>query len=56
MGFSFAVTAALGLWIILWALGAKGFDAFLVSLLVIVVAVGVRMLLPYLPGARHQRQ
>jgi hypothetical protein len=55
MGFAAAVTAALGIWIVLWALGAKGFDAFLVALLIMVVAVGVKMLTPYIPGSRTRQ-
>lgn len=52
MGFAYAVTTSLGIWIVLWAIGTKAFDAFLLSLLLIVVAVGIKMLLPYVPGAR----
>jgi hypothetical protein len=54
MGFAAAVTAALGLWLILWALGAKAFDSFLVSILIMVLAVAVKMLAPYAPGARER--
>lgn len=55
MGLAAAVTAALGLWIVLWAIGAKAFDAFLISLLIIVVAVAVKMLTPYIPKARTRQ-
>jgi len=54
MGFAFVTTAALGLWIILWAIGAKAFDAFMVAALILVMAVTVRMLTPYLPGNRRR--
>jgi hypothetical protein len=54
MGLAYATTAALGLWIILWAIGAKGFDAFMVTVLVLVAAVTVRMLTPYIPGNRRR--
>jgi hypothetical protein len=54
MGLAYATTAALGLWIILWAIGAKGFDAFMVTVLILVTAVTVRMLTPYLPGNRRR--
>jgi hypothetical protein len=54
MGFAAAVTAALGLWIILWALGQKGFDAFLVAILIMVVAIAVKMLTVYAPKPRSR--
>lgn len=54
MGFAAAVTAALGLWIVLYALGTKGFDAFMVALLIMVTAVVVKMLAAHLPGSRQR--
>jgi hypothetical protein len=47
-----ALTSALVVWLVLWALGAKALDAFLLVLLIAVVAVGIKMALPFLPGAR----
>lgn len=52
MGLVLTATAALCLWIILWALGIKGFDGILIAAGMVVVAIGVRNLLPYLPGRR----
>ena len=43
-------TAGLCLWIVVWALGVSGFDSILISLAIVVIAIGVRTLLPYLPG------
>jgi hypothetical protein len=54
MGLAYAATAALALWIVLWSIGAKGFDAFMVAVLILVTAVTVRMLAPYIPGNRRR--
>jgi hypothetical protein len=53
MGLIFTATAGIGVWIVLWALGVKGFDGFLIAALMVVIAVGVRNLLPALPGRRE---
>lgn len=52
MGLVVATTFGLVVWIVMWALGVKSFDAFLITLLVVVVGATVRILLPYLPGKR----
>jgi len=52
MGLILAVTAGLVVWIVLWALGAKGFDAFMLATLIIVVGATMRILAGYLPGRR----
>ncbi len=52
MGFVLTVTAGLVIWIVLWALGAKGFDAFMLATLIIVVGATLRILSGYLPGRR----
>ncbi|HEX8103912.1 MAG TPA: hypothetical protein VF533_14945 [Solirubrobacteraceae bacterium] len=46
---------SLGLWVILWAIGAKGFDAFLVALLLILGAATWHIISPYLPGNRREQ-
>ena len=53
MGVISAITVGLLLWIVLWALGYKAIDGFMLTVLIAVVAVGTRMLLPYLPGNRE---
>ncbi len=53
MGIVVAVTIGLILWLVLWALGAKGFDAFLITVLIALVATAVKMVTPYLPGNRE---
>jgi hypothetical protein len=52
MGFILTVTAGLIVWIVLWALGAKGFDAFMVTAAIIVVGATLRIVTGYLPGRR----
>ncbi len=51
MGLVLTVTAGLVIWIALWALDiASGFDAILIGIVMVLIAIGVRSLLPYLPG------
>ena len=52
MGVIVTATAGLCLWIILWSLNVSGFDAILIAVLMILVAIGVRNVLPFLPGRR----
>jgi hypothetical protein len=53
MGFVLAATFGFMVWIVLWALGAKGFDAFMITVLILVVAATGRILAPFLPGNRQ---
>ena len=52
MGLILTATAGLCLWIILWAINISGFDAILIAIVMVVIAIGVRTLLPFLPGRR----
>ncbi len=52
MGLILTVTAGLVVWIVLWALGTKGFDAFMLSAAVILVGASLKILAGYLPGRR----
>ncbi len=52
MGFVITITGALVAWIVLWALGVKGFDAFLLAAVIILVGASLRILSGYLPGRR----
>ena len=45
-------TAVLVLWIVLWALGSKAFDAALLSVSILLVAATVEIVKRYLPGRR----
>ena len=50
MGLVLATTFGLVLWIVLWAMGAKGQDAFLITTVVIMLGATGKILAPYLPG------
>ena len=50
MGLVLATTFGLIVWIVLWAIGQKAIDAFLITTLVIVLGAAGRMLTPHLPG------
>lgn len=52
MGLILTATVGLCLWIILWSLNISGFDAILIAVLMVLVAIGVRNILPFLPGRR----
>jgi hypothetical protein len=52
MGLVLTATAGLSLWIVLWALNVSGFDAILIAVLMVLIAIAVRQLLPFLPGRR----
>ena len=53
MGLILTATAGLCLWIILWSLNISGFDAILIAIVMVLIAIGVRKLLPFLPGRRE---
>ena len=50
MGLIYSATAGFVLWIVLWSIGVKSLDAFMLTTLIIILAAGTRMLLPHLPG------
>lgn len=52
MGLILTATAGLCLWIILWSLNISGFDAILIAVVMVLVAILVHNLLPFLPGRR----
>ena len=45
-------TFALSMWIVLWAIGVKSFDAFMITVLMVVVAATVHIFSHGLPGSR----
>jgi len=53
MGLVVAITSGLVVWIVLWSIGVKAFDAFLVTALIALLAVTTRIVAPYLPGNRN---
>lgn len=52
MFLSVAATFGLVIWIVLWSIGVKGFDAFMLTVLVLFLAATVRIVLPSVPGNR----
>ena len=45
-------TFALTLWVVLWSIGAKAFDAFMLATLIIVVGATLESVKKYLPNKR----
>jgi hypothetical protein len=52
MALLMTITGGLIVWIVLWALGVKGFDAFLLAAAIILIGASLRILVGYLPGRR----
>jgi hypothetical protein len=52
MGLILTATAGLIVWIVLWALGVKSFDAFMITAAIILVGASLKILAGYLPGRR----
>ncbi len=52
MGFIITISGALVGWIVLWALGVKGLDGFLLAATVILLGASLKILSGYLPGRR----
>jgi hypothetical protein len=54
MGIFLTLVAALALWVVLWGASLmKSFDAFMISMLLVLLAATARLLRPYLPGGRR---
>jgi hypothetical protein len=53
MGLLLTTIAGLVVWVVLWALGVKGFDAFMITVVMVVVAAAAHIVTPYLPGNRR---
>ena len=49
MGLVLATTLGLVVWIVLWAIGWKSIDAFLVTTVIITLGATAKILAPYLP-------
>lgn len=52
MGLILTAAAGLCVWIVIWSLNVSGFDAILITAVMVMIAIGIRNLLPYLPGRR----
>ena len=47
---------SLVLWVVLWGIGAKGFDAFMLSIVLMLGAAIVHIVVPMLPGNRRRSE
>jgi Mn2+/Fe2+ NRAMP family transporter len=53
MGLLLTLIAGLALWIVLWGTSLmKSFDAFLIAMLLVLLAATFHLLTPHLPGAK----
>lgn len=52
MGLLLTTIAGLIVWIVLWAINVKSFDAFMIAVAMVTVAATLRIVAPYLPGNR----
>jgi hypothetical protein len=52
MGLLLTTIAGLVIWIVLWAIDVKSFDAFLITLVMVLIAATARMFAPYFSGSR----
>ena len=52
MALAVATTIGLVIWIVLWALGTKAIDAFLITVAIMLITATVRIVVRYLPGNR----
>ena len=53
MGAILTLIAGLVVWVVLWAIGAKGFDAFMITVVFLLLAAAAHIVAPFLPGARR---
>jgi hypothetical protein len=53
MGVLLTLIAGLVVWIVLWAMGARAFDAVMITAVMLVIAAAVRLVMPYMPGNRR---
>lgn len=54
MGLALTATFAFCLWVFLWAIDVKSFDAMLITLTILVVAGTLKSLTKFLPGASRK--
>ncbi|HEY2006199.1 MAG TPA: hypothetical protein VGG87_07090 [Solirubrobacteraceae bacterium] len=53
MGVILTAAAGLCIWIVIWSLNVSGLDAIMITIAMVLIAIGVRTLLPFLPGRRN---
>jgi len=51
MGLALTAALAFCLWIVLWAIGVKSFDGFMITIVILLVAGTLKSLTKFLPGA-----
>jgi hypothetical protein len=56
MGILLSLIAGLVVWLVLWAIGVGSFDAFLITILMVLIAVGAHIIAPFLPGNRPEER
>jgi hypothetical protein len=54
VGLLLTTIAGLAVWIVLWSIGVKSFDAFMITVGMIVVAATARLFAPMLSGDRGE--
>jgi hypothetical protein len=54
MGLLLTVIAGGVVWVVLWAIGFKSFDAWLIMVAMVLLAAAARLLAPHLPGGRRR--
>jgi hypothetical protein len=52
MGLVVVTTVGLVAWLVMWALGIKAIDSFMITVLLVLLGATARILAPYLPGNR----
>jgi hypothetical protein len=53
MGLVVATTFGLVIWLVMWAVGVKAVDSFMITVGVVVLGATARIIAPYLPGNRE---
>lgn len=56
MGLALTTTAGVILWVVLWSIGSKGFDALLPALAMVLLAAATRLLARYMPGRAREHE
>jgi Mn2+/Fe2+ NRAMP family transporter len=54
MGLLLAVITGGVIWVVLWAIGFKSFDAWLIMIVLLLLAAAARLIAPFLPGSRRR--
>lgn len=54
MGLVLTLTTGLVVWVVLWALGTKGWDAFMLATAIVIVGASLKIVAGYLPGRSDQ--